>query len=227
MAKKRIDQVSDILGLPGIKVSDYDRVGNSIRAMVADFKSEWNENFRHSSSVPIGVVIPDGKWPIISFELQKTLMYETQCRLRRDITKRKARADAIKKLAATEPPKGKDKVKRERTKPQSGSPCGFFKRNGHCKFGDACLFSHSTTTVAMPAAAPGAIKPPIDPKDAKTFTCTEKSSAACTKTFVLDMAYWQKRIDENQWTLPPGCDSCRAVKKEKRAVAQAAKGNNS
>ena len=60
-----------------LSYTQHDRIGNLLRMMHPDFRTEWWDNFRTSTSVPEGTIIPEDSWPVLPMSVMKTLIKET------------------------------------------------------------------------------------------------------------------------------------------------------
>jgi hypothetical protein len=236
---RRLRSVTVILGIPSMEPSAFDRAGNALRAMHPDFRAEFDENYKHSKLVPAGTVIPQGKWPVISWQLFKGLMLETQALVQRDLVRIAKRAAVARKHKNDKPPPNKVRCRRCRTDghiaidcPQeAAAACRGFEK-GTCKYGRECAFGHTkagatalvtTTTVATADTK----RAPCDPKDQKSFECVGKLSDKCEGKFVLDMPFWNEKVAKDDWTLPDCCSTCRKFKKEQREQRYKAKQSSS
>jgi hypothetical protein len=98
-AHRRLILIAGIVNLKSLIPDDYARVGNAIRAMPTDFKNEWELNYKTSTTVPDDVIVPLGGWPILEWRTMGTLMEETQTKLKKDLKRKAARAQALKDAA--------------------------------------------------------------------------------------------------------------------------------
>lgn len=117
-ARQRLDTVYTKVGMHFKCLTDYDRVGNALRAMKhkssMDFYTEWWKQFTTNKIVPENVVIPKDGWPNISWDIFTSLAVDTQSALRKDKPSQAARAH---KMTAT--PK-KNTNEQQPTKQKSG-----------------------------------------------------------------------------------------------------------
>jgi hypothetical protein len=253
---RRLRAVTVILGIPSMEPSDFDRAGNALRAMHPDFRAEFDENYKHSKLVPDGTVIPQGKWPVITWKRFKGLMLETQALVQRDLVRIARRAAVARKhrndktssgnnstnsstnsTQGTQDRSKKIRCKRCRIEGHIAADCtqkpaamcrGFEK--GTCKYGRECAFGHTKaeeTALVTTTAATESKRTPCDPKDQKSFECVGKLSDKCEGKFVLDMPFWNDKVAKDDWTLPDCCSTCRKFKKEQREQRHKSKQSSS
>jgi hypothetical protein len=240
----RTQTVSTVVGID-ISPNENERVGTALRAMDQDFREEWNTVFQESSKVPEDVVVPKGGYPVISFELMRTLMVDTQTKIRKDLSgKKAARAARVKKEDAERKKKsvgsggfaktdGKCRIcKGDHTTTscsKSTIVCEHFSKTGTCRFGDDCKGKHvkggntkkaDTTSAAKPkpAGAPVEKHTTVGGKQQEKECRKQSVSSGCTKKFTLDMDYWDKKVSEDGWVLPEDCEMCRKEKRAQRTV---------
>jgi len=77
-ARNNLINIATMLKLDDVAPTENQRVANALRAFHPDFLAEWHNTFKHSKTVPIDTITPVGRCPIISWDIMKLLMSETQ-----------------------------------------------------------------------------------------------------------------------------------------------------
>ena len=161
-------------GVDNVCPSLHDRIGNILRMMHPDFRTEWWENYRVSPSVPAGTIIPENSWPVISMEVMVTLIEETTVRVDRDEPKRRQRIKTKSSKGPNDKSKTNDNRQNssffpkelpscticgamdhkaqscEKSTYRSGrdrAECRIFKATGRCRYGDNCIHLHGVSDI--------------------------------------------------------------------------------
>jgi hypothetical protein len=241
-AYRRLVLIAGIVNLKSIIPDDYARVGNAIRAMTIDFKTEWELNYKTSTSVPKDVIVPMGGWPILTWKTMGVLMEETQVTLKRDLKRKAARAKLMQQAAAGKAkgtpnhapekqmkadeksliPVG-DRCRRchetdhtaNTCKTKPSAPCRQFTRNKKCRYGTNCQFGHGEETDGSTADTTTLTTATVN--EIRSIVCQGKLAADCEGTFTIEMDYWNEKVANHGWTVPDCCPNCRKKKRQNRA----------
>ena len=198
-------------GVDNICPSAHDRIGNLLRMMHPDFRTEWWENYRVSPSVPVGTIIPEDSWPVISMDVMVALIEETTIRVDRDEPKRRQR---LKVKSSKNPNGNRNNGNKTPRNPSSDNrdssecaicgskdhkaqlcpkttyrngrdrtECRIFKNTGRCKYGDNCIHLHGTSNAPSSATDDSLNSPPTDKVDTSTtHVPSSRTSGAPTES---------------------------------------------